>query len=132
MKVNTEKYIVYSISSVIYGVLMIIVPEIVTNITIFYVSIISSFLGVDIAYTIKETNKLPEGEYKNIKKDRYIVTSIITAILLLSSIIMTKLYKVDLQSSIAVLSATLFLILSIYISGLELNKLFTGKKPEVK
>lgn len=128
MKISTEKYLIYILSSIIYGALMFFDPAIISNITLFYVSIVSAFLGIDVAYTLKETNKLPEGEYKNIKKDRYLVTSIITGLLLLGTIIMNKVYKIDLQGASATLSATLFLVFSIYISGLELNKYLTGTK----
>ena len=130
MKPTTEKYFIYALSSIIYGALMFFDSAIISNITLFYVTIVSAFLGIDVAYTLKETNKLPDGEYKDLKKDRYIITAIVTGLLLAGSIVMTKVFNQDLTGASATLGATLFLVFSVYIGALEGVKLLTGSKPD--
>lgn len=129
---DKKKYFVYLLSSLMFGSGVILMPDIINQITITYVSIIGAFLGIDIATTLKTTNKLPEGEYKNIKEDRYVITFITTAILFGLTMLMKKKFGIDMESGSTLLAGTLFFIATAYISILEGNKLLTGIKSEEK
>jgi uncharacterized membrane protein len=124
--VTKEKYLVLILSSIIYGVGMFLYPNIINTISIFYVGIIGSFLGIDMATTLKRTNSMPEGNFKPIKKDRYIVCAIITTIFFITSLILNKLYDIQIESGLTTLGATIFIIATMYIASLEANKLLTG------
>jgi len=129
-KVTKEKYIVLILSSIVYGVGMFLYPNIINSISIFYVGIIGSFLGIDMANTLKKTSIMPKGEFKTIKKDRYIVCACITTVFFIASLILNKIYDIAIESGLTTLGATIFVIATMYISTLEGNKLLTGKKDE--
>lgn len=129
-QVTKEKYMVLILSSIVYGVGMFLYPNIINSISIFYVGIIGSFLGIDMATTLKKTSIMPKGEFKDIKKDRYIVCASITTIFFISSLILNKVYDIAIESGLTTLGATIFVIATMYISALEGNKLLTGKKDD--
>lgn len=128
-KVTKEKYLVLILSSVVYGVGMFLYPNIISSISIFYIGIIGSFLGIDMVTTLKRTSIMPKG-YKPIKKDRYIVCAIITTVFFVASLILNKVYDVSIESGITTLGATIFIIATMYISTLEGNKLLTRNEKD--
>jgi len=129
-KADIEKYFVYILCSIIFGLGLVFYPTIINDVTLAYVSIIGVFLGIDMANTLVKTNNLPEGQYQPIKKDRYVVCFIITGLFFLTEMILKKKFDIDLEGSATVLTGAIFLIGSIFIANLETNKLLTGKAPE--
>jgi len=119
------KYLIFIGASMLMGLTMWLVPDVAETCSIFYVSILSTFLGLDIANTLKHTNGLPEGQFKGLKASRYITSSIFLLILFIYAMVQIKMNQVNLSVSVTSFGSALFLIGSLYIGGLEGNKLLT-------
>lgn len=127
--VTFQKYMVYILSSILMGMSIILLPEISNSLAPIYAFVISAFIGIDIISTIQKTKSLPEGEYKKIKRDRYISTAIVSSILVGIALVVDQKGEVRLLDTITLLSMTLMSIGALYITALETNKIFTGSKP---
>lgn len=124
-----KKYLVFILSFLMMESIIILFPSIANNSSIFYVSVLGAFLGIDMANTLKTTKLLPDGEFKPLHEDRYIFSAISTFLLLVTCIIMQK-NQIDLNSTVSILVSGLFSIATLYIASLEGNKFFTGIKQE--
>lgn len=128
--VTFQKYLVYILSTLLMGAAIIFMPEVADNLSAIYMITIGSFLGIDLATTLAKTKKLPEGEFKSLKKDRYITTSLLSTVLIAMAIYVKEARGINLLETITMLSVTLMGIGAIFIAGLEGNKLLTGTKVE--
>ena len=104
---------------------ILLCPQVCGACSVFYVSILTSFLGMDVVNMIKSTKLLPPGEYRELKIGRYVVSSISYAVLLCAGFYMSKKTGVNLDSMFSVFLSAVFLMVGILIGGLEGNKLVT-------
>jgi len=127
--IDFQKYLVYILSTLLMGASIIFMPEVADNLSSIYLITIGAFLGIDLATTLVKTKKLPDGDFKVLKKDRYIVTALMSTILTAMALYMKENHGASLLDTITMLSVTLMGIGAMYIGALEGNKLFTGEKP---
>jgi hypothetical protein len=120
------KAIIYAVASALMLGAIIFAPAIAGTVAIFYVSILSGYLGLDIWGMIKTTTILPPGEYKALKINRYILCSVSYAILICASYWQTSSSGVNLDSALSVFVCAIFLMVALLIGGLEGNKIATG------
>ncbi len=107
-------------------------PEVSGNVVIFYVSILTTYLGIDVYSMIKSTSLMPPGEYKEIKIWRYALCSISYAVLIILGYIQSVRTDTDFGTVYSVLISALFVLIAMLIGGLEGNKVVTGKAEETK
>jgi glucan phosphoethanolaminetransferase (alkaline phosphatase superfamily) len=124
------KAIIYAIASALMLGAIIFAPAIAGTVAIFYVSILSGYLGLDIWGMIKTTTILPPGEYKSMKINRYILCAISYAVLICASYWQTSTSGVNLDSALSVFVCAIFLMVALLIGGLEGNKIATGVNVE--
>lgn len=127
--VTFQKYVIYTLSFLFMATLIFFMPNIANTTAVFFQTIIGAFIGIDLAVALKTTYTMPEGEFKRIKKDRYIFAIITNALLLGLSIYQTKVNNIDLTTSITIFTSGIFIILVTYISALEGTKLLTFSNP---
>lgn len=124
--VTFQKYFVYIISTILMAASIIFMPSISDTLSSIYMLTIGAFLGIDLATTILKTKALPEGEFKPLKKDRYLVCSIMSSILITLALIVEKKMNVVLIGTLTTMSMTLMAIGALFIAGLESVKMVTG------
>jgi|WetSurMetagenome_2_1015567.scaffolds.fasta_scaffold103914_2 hypothetical protein len=130
--ITFQKYLVYSIATLLMGLAIVFVPSVAESMAPTYIILIGSFLAIDLATMLKKTSTLPDGEFHPINKDRYIVSSICTLLLFVLCLYIQAKNEVVLSGTLSVLGITLMSILSMYLGGLEGNKLLTGISKEEK
>lgn len=126
-KTSIKKFIVYMICSFMMAGIILFVTSIADTLSLFYIGLIGTYLGIDLVTMIRTTRTLPDGEFKEMKEGRYCLTSFITLVLFTLCMI-KKTEEIPLITSITAYSSTMLLIGTLYISGMETNKLFTGSK----
>lgn len=120
------KSVLYVIASLIMAGIVILAPEIADSVCIFYVGILTTYLGLDVWGMIKSTSLLPPGEYKDIKIWRYVVCALSYAVIICIAYFVSVNKGVEFRSLYSVFSSAIFLLISILIGGLEGNKIATG------
>ena len=128
--ITFKKYFAYILATLLMGGIIIFIPSIADSIAPTYILLVGSFLAIDLGYTLRETNKLPEGDFKPIKQGRYIFTTLLSGALFILALIVSKKSGLSLTGTTSVLGISMMTILSLYIGGLEGSKFLTGKKPE--
>lgn len=127
--VKVQRYIAYILTSVIMVGLILLFPNLVDAISPTYLLIISAFLGFDVATAAKRTAKMGEGEFHPIQKDRYIVSFVLTCIVLGFSVFMNKVNGAPITGTISLLSISTMTIGAFFIAGLESVRMLTGVAP---
>lgn len=123
------RYIIFYIAVAMMGALILLFPAVANNSAIYYETIIAAFLGVDIAITLKATNALPEGQFKLIKKARYITAFISNIVLFVLASIIGDRMNLDMTPCVTVFVSGCFLILTMFIGAIEGNKLLARSDP---
>lgn len=119
------KYFLYIIGTSFMVATMVLVPEIADAISPIYILVMGSFLAIDLATMLKKTHALPEGNFKELKKGRYIFTALITLGLFIFGAILKKKYEINILGTLTSLGITFMSIIAMFIGGLEGNKLLT-------
>ena len=118
--------ILYLVATVIMAGVIFVCPQVADSVAIFYVSILSTYLGLDVWNMIKTTSLLPSGEFKPVKKWRYIICSLSYVILIIFGYVQSVKTGFDLSAMYNVFISAVFLLIAILIGGLEGNKLATS------
>lgn len=121
------KSVLYLIASLIMGAVIWLCPSICDDVSIFYVSILTTYLGLDVWNMIKSTSLLPPGEYKEIKINRYVLCVSSYLLMIAFGMIQSKRTGIDFNAMFTVFISAIFLLISLLIGGLEGNKIATGK-----
>lgn len=126
------KLVIFILATAVMEGMVIVSPEVSQDVAIFYVSILSSYLGLDIWAMIQKTASLPSGEFKSINIHRYLVSAGSYVVLLGTAFFMKAKYGYDYGTMYSTFVAALFLMATILIGGLEGNKIATNyeKKDE--
>jgi len=133
MKITSVvKYILFFAASLMMGVLVFFFPPIANNSALLFQTILGAFLGVDIAITLKNTNALPEGQYKMIKAGRYISAFLVNVALFVLAVIIGEQLKIDMTPSVTVFSSGCFLVIAMFMGVVEGNKLLAYTDPSKK
>lgn len=125
---ETLKAVVYVITTLFMAAVVILCPEICTTVSIFYVLILSTYLGIDVYGMIKETKLLPAGEYKDIKAWRYIVCTASYMVLDITCFVISKVNHISMAPTLTIFTSALFLLVAILYGALEGNKIITKGK----
>ena len=93
----------------------------------FYIVLIGTFLGFDLAAVIKKTKSLDGSEFSKIKAWRYVIAGLSITVLLARAFVS---YKADdtMTITVASLAASIYILSSIVIAGLDLNRAATASK----
>lgn len=125
------KTILVMFATIAMGVCIWFYPAVSTEVSFFYVLLLSTYLSIDIWGMIKKTKELPSGEFEKIKTWRYLVCGIsLMALVILNSVTTYKTADVNGTETFGIMIAALFIVISAYIGALEGNKLVTGNTPE--
>lgn len=126
------KLIIFILATAVMEGIVMVSPEVSQDVAIFYVSILSSYLGLDIWAMIQKTASLPSGEYKDINIHRYLISAGSYVVLLATAFYMKAKFGYDYGTMYSTFIAALFLMATILIGGLEGNKIATNyeKKDE--
>lgn len=120
------KIVLYIIATVVMAGTEILCPAISGDVGVFYVSILTSFLGLDIWSMIKKTSLLPPGDFKEMKMHRYIICAFSYAILIFIGYVAGKKTGTDFSEMNRTFVAAVFILIGLLIGGLEGNKIATG------
>lgn len=126
------KTVLYVIATFLMGAIIFISPKIAGSVSVFYVGILSGYLGLDVWNMVQNTASLPVGEYKQVKQGRYILCAVSYIVLVVCGYVQSSYMDVNLDQMFSVFLSAVFLIISIYIGGLEGNKIATKKGAETK
>lgn len=124
------KTVLYFVATLIMAGVLIFCPQISDNVCIFYVSILTTYLGLDVWSMIKSTSLMPPGEYKDMKLWRYGICATSYAALIAVAYVQSIRLELDLTSFYSVMTSAVFILIALLIGGLEGNKIATGKSEE--
>lgn len=116
------KGFLFSLASILMAVIIFIAPGVSQTVCVFYVMILSGYLGLDVWNMIDKTRTLPKDEYKSIKVNRYVICSFFYILLVVCGYIETAKTGVNLDTLFSVLLSAVFAMVAILIGGLEGNK----------
>lgn len=106
-------------------------PTVSTEVSFFYILLLSTYLGLDIWGMIKKTKELPDGQFKKIKTWRYWICGVSLFLLVaVNAFVVCKMPDIKNDGTFGTLTAALFIVISAYIGALEGNKLVTGEDIE--
>lgn len=120
------KIVLYISATLIMAGVELLCPEIAGSVAVFYVSILTSFLGLDIWGMIKTTSILPPGEYKELKVHRYVICAFSYIVLIGIGYFVSSTKNVDMATMYNVFVSAVFVLITMLIGGLEGNKIATG------
>lgn len=129
---DTVKAILYVVATVIMGGVIILCPDISGTVAVFYVSILTTYLGLDVWGMIKSTSLMPPGEYKDMKISRYVLCAVCYVVLTILGYVQSVRTDADFKSMYSVFVSAAFILIGLLIGGLEGNKIATGKDNEVE
>jgi hypothetical protein len=78
------------------------------------------------AYMLKKTNALPEGQFSQIKRGRYAFCIILSALLFILSVYVTKVFHYSINGTMTSLGISLMTIIGMFIGGSEANRFLTS------
>ena len=119
------KVFLYIIATAIMAGVIIVSPDVANNVVFFYVSILTTYLGIDVYSMIKTTSLMPQGEYKKIKIWRYVLCSLSYAAIIILGYVKSMKCDCDFATMNSILISALFILIGILIGGLEGNKVAT-------
>ena len=102
-------------------------PVALTAIAGAYVTAAGAFLGVELAGMIRTSSKLPVGEYKPMRKWRYLLTIAAFALLLGEAFALQRLQGAEMSGVYGSCGVGLMLVLGLLMAGIEANKNATKK-----
>jgi hypothetical protein len=123
--ITFEKYIAFFIASIFMGAIIIGIPAIADTIATCYLGVIGAFLAIDLTIMLKKTSELPKGDFKNMNKSRYYLSLLITFCLFGIACYCKSNLDYQIMGTILMLATCIMTIISLYIGGLEGNKLMT-------
>jgi hypothetical protein len=124
-KTDIKKFLVFMACSLVVAGIILFVTSIADSLALFYIGLISAYLGIDLATTLRTTNKLPDGEFKTIKEGRYCLVAF-TTVILFTLCMVKKTELIPLIVSITSYSSAMLLIGTLFIGAMEGNKMLTG------
>ena len=127
--IKKEKMAFYILSSMLMGIILIFLPEIADNTVPTYLLILGAYVGIDVGVILKQTNSLPSGEYKEVKRSVYFISIFFTFALFITALVMAKGFNAPVTGSLSILSMSIFFVISAYLGVLQGNKLLTGLPP---
>ena len=106
------------------GIVLNIIPQTSGPISVTYASVLSIYLGVDLADTIIKTSQMSKGQYKDMHIHKYVISLICLAALVINCVIIKN--KCDVSTALTSFVSSIFIVAGILIGGLEGNKIATN------
>lgn len=122
--VSFLKSFIFVLVSVIMGIVLNIIPQTSGPISVTYASVLSIYLGVDLADTIIKTSQMSKGQYKDLHIHKYVISLICLAALVTNCVIIKN--KCDVSTALTSFVSSIFIVAGILIGGLEGNKIATN------
>lgn len=119
------KSALFVIASVVVGICIGLLPKAAGPVSITYISVLSIYLGIDIADTIIKSAQLPRGEYKNIHTHKYIVS--FSCLIGLIVVCFFSKYQTEISTALTSLVSSVLIVIGMLIGVLEGNKIATNK-----
>lgn len=126
---GSVKVILYLVASIIMAATIFIVPKIAGVVAIFYVSILSTYLGLDVMGMIKTTRLMPSGKFEKLHVGRYILCAVSYVVLVIIGYFKTLSSGINMDPMFSVFISAIFLLIALLIGGLEGNKIVTNEGP---
>ena len=123
--VKAIKAIAFVIPSIFMFVILLLVPEIADPVSVFYVALVGTFIGMDLLSMVQRTKELPAGEFDKLKIWRYALSFVCICALLVVSFYRYK-TGADVKLTLTSLSASILIIAGMVIAGLDGNRIATG------
>jgi peptidoglycan/LPS O-acetylase OafA/YrhL len=102
----------------------------VTAIAGAFTGVLGIFLDIDILTMLHKTKELPPGLYKEMNQHRYIIALCVFGALLAEAFIISALYEREMNSLYLCFGVGFVIVIGGLVSGIEGNKIVTGKEPE--
>lgn len=124
MKPKFEKSLLLFFSSAIMALVILFVPNSIPIVGVAnsYVLVINSFLAVNVASMLNKTAQMPVGHHHSIRRHRYIMSLLYMLGLSYLS------YKLGRSETLSIFSSGSLIIIGLWISGLQGNKIVTDKQ----
>lgn len=122
--VSFLKSFIFVLVSVIMSIVLNIIPQTSGPISVTYASVLSIYLGVDLADTIIKTAQMSKGQYKDMHIHKYVISLICLAALVINCVIIKN--KCDVSTALTSFVSSIFIVAGILIGGLEGNKIATN------
>jgi hypothetical protein len=104
----------------------------VTAIAGAFTGVLGIFLGIDILTMLHKTKELPPGLYKEMNQHRYIIALCVFGALLGEAFVISALYEREMNSLYLCFGVGFVIVIGGLVSGIEGNKIVTGKEPETE
>lgn len=119
------KAVAFVIPSVFMFLILLFVPEIADPVSVFYVALVGTFVGMDLLAMIQRTKELPVGEFDTLKVWRYALSFLCICALLVVAFYQYKL-GADVKLTLTSLAASVLILAGMVIAGLDGNRMATG------
>lgn len=119
------KAVFFVIAVFLMGLCLFFVPQISGTLSVSFIAVLGIYLGTDVASMITTTSRLPNGEYKEIKKHKYILSGICLSILIVITLVT---WDEILQTALTSFLSSCMVVIGCLIGGLEGNKIATKKE----
>lgn len=119
------KAVLFLISALVMLACVIFIPESAGTVSITFVGVLSIYLGTDVASMISATAKMKVGEFKELKKHKYVISLICLCVLIIVSLITQD--GNTLSTTITSFISSIMVVLGCLLGGLEGNKIATKK-----
>jgi len=90
-----------------------------------FTGVVGVFLGIDLAVMIKKTSALPNGQYKEINRPRYLTSLALFSLLLAETIYISAVYSRNCDALYASFGMGFLIVIGGLMSGIEANKIVT-------
>ena len=129
MKIKVEQAIYLGLAFLFAAAFMwfIQAPGIATAISGVFVFVVGSFLGVDLVRMIKDTKKLPKGEFEKADKWRYLMSMVFLVLLTAEAIVLAKLFGREVAGIYGTVGVGAMVVIGLLITGIEANKAVTNE-----
>lgn len=123
------KALFFIIASIIMGVCLIVIPEVSGSVSITYTTVLSIYLGLDVASMISKTMTLKKGDFEKMNTYKYVISGICLISLVIISLFVKN--RADVSTALTSFISASMILIACIIGGLEGNKIATNSGKSV-
>lgn len=127
IKVGEWALVLVAVAVMVVCVLVFTDANVLGPISASFLVVMGSWLGVDMGRMLKESGKLPEGEYKSMHVPRYLFSVGAFVLMFVLTYRVSQSKEVAMTATLSVFGSGSMLMIGLLIGGIEANKLQTGK-----
>jgi len=134
MNIKTRQILWLALATLFVALLIWFVRDTttVTAIAGTFTSVLSIFLGLDIATMLHKTRELLAGDYKEINTSRYVLSLFIFGALLAEAFVIAAKQQRDVNSLYLCFGVGFLVVIGGLVGGVECNKIATDEGPNKK